>query len=131
MSEKTINIPFTVQLDTDGNGFSFVDDTRVSVSCYAKNGKAIETLRTGIKRELDRALDTVANATHKRAIGTVQGEVFICLYDSGAWQYSIVGPGRGYSGTCCGPWKGIDDVLVDARKHAVDGFGGIAWECSF
>src|SRR5688572_18633500 len=106
MKTATINLPFAVTLDSDGNGFSYVQDNRVSVSCYAKNGAAVKRLKEGLAREVSVALD---NKTHyqKCAIATKAGEVFIVEYSNG-WMYSIVGPGRGYAGSTMGNWKTFD-----------------------
>lgn len=64
-----------------------------------------------------------------RAIGTVEGSVFIVRYHVGSWQYSIVGPGRTYGGSCQGP-QTFDETLASAKKHIEQAFGGVLWECS-
>lgn len=129
MKTQTVNLPFSVRLDTDGNGFSYVEDNRLSVSCYARNGEAVKRLKAGIAKEVSAALDRAAN-WRKLALMTKAGELFLVEY-SGGWLYHIAGPGRAYSGSCSSAdWKTLEDCAADARKHAESSFGGIAWECS-
>lgn len=131
MSEtKTLSLKFPVRLDTDGNGFSYVEDHRLSASCYAKNGKAIDTLRGMVAMEIDRALDTV-NHHQKTAIGTKNGPVFIVERAHGSWMYSIVGPDRKCAGSTIANWLSHDATVRDALKHAESAFGGVAWQSSF
>jgi hypothetical protein len=129
MQAKTLTIGFRANLDTDGNGFSYVEDTRIAASCYGTNGTATKQLKTLLEREVSDALDCRANHA-KRMIGTRNGEVFLVQWFGPTYGYSIAGPGRQYSGSTMGPWKTMADCLPDARKHAESAFGGIAWECS-
>lgn len=130
MKQTTISIKFPVRLDTDGNGFSYVEDDRFSASCYARNGKAVDTLRAETSMAIDRGLDTVRYG-QKCAIGTVDGPVFVVERKYGCWQYSIVGPDRTLAGSSVGSWVSFDSVVQDAEKHASSSFGGIAWKSSF
>jgi hypothetical protein len=127
--QHTLNVGFTALLDTDGNGFSFVEDSRISASCYGTSGTVTKRLKGLLEREVNDALDYKANHA-KRMIGTKNGEVFLIQWFGPTYGYSIAGPGRDYSGSCMGPWKTCVDCAAEARKHAESAFGGIAWECS-
>lgn len=129
MQTKTLQLGFRATIDSDGNGFSYVEDSRISASCYGTNGTATKKLKELLEREVADALDYKANHA-KRMIGTKNGEVFLIHWMGATYGYSIAGPGRDYSGSSIGPWKTCADCTADARKHAESAFGGIAWECS-
>jgi hypothetical protein len=126
---KTLQLGFVARIDTDGNGFSYIEDTRIAGSCYGTNGTATKQLKAKLEREVSDALDYRANHA-KRMIGTKNGEVFLIQWMGGSYGYSIAGPGRDYCGSSMADWKTCSDCAVDARKHAESSFGGIAWECS-
>ncbi len=126
--DATINIPFAVKLETDSNYYGYVDHPNITSSTYAKASKAKEVLRKCITEQVEDALLTVKNY-QARAIGTVEGSVFIIRYHY-SWSYSIVGPGRTHGGSCLVGVNTFDATLAAAYKHINDSFGGIAWECS-
>lgn len=127
--DSTINIPFAVKLEMDSNNLGYIDHPNISSRLvYASAAKAKSTLRAQLTEEIEQALVTVKNY-QTRAIGTVEGSVFIVRYHIGSWQYSIVGPGRKYGGSCHGT-QSFDETVEAAKKHAIGSFDGIAWECS-
>ena len=130
MQTHKINVGFNAILDSDGNGFSYFEDTRIPESCYARNGSVVKQLKAGLEKRINSGLNELAN-WQQYMIGTVQGEVFIVQYRNDCWQYSIGGPGRNYAGSTLG---GMDTFAVakeHARRHAESSFGGIALEHSF
>ena len=128
MIETTINIPFAVKLEMDSNGFAYVEHDGISAQTYGTASKAKSFLRERITEQIEDGLKTL-KCYQTRALGTIEGSVFIVRYHVGSWQYSIVGPGRTYGGSCHGP-QTFDETLASAKKHIEQAFGGIAWECS-
>ena len=127
--DATVTIPFAVKLDMDSNGLAYVEHPNVSAMVYGSVGTAKKELRARITDQINEGLLAVKNY-QTRALGTVEGSVFIVRYHIGSWQYSIVGPGRAYGGSCHGP-QSFEETLAAAKKHASDNvFGGIVWECS-
>lgn len=62
-------------------------------------------------------------------IGSVNGDVFIVTRGiTGAMQYSICGSGRTFGSGCLMNTTDAKTAVEAARKHAIDSFGGIAWE---
>jgi len=129
MIETTINIPFPAKLETDSNYYGYVDHSSLHATTYGKASKAKETLRKRITEQIEEALLTVKNY-QKRALGTVEGSVFVIQFHLGSWGYAIVGPGRKFGGSCTIGTRNFEETVAAATKHANDSFGGIAWDCS-
>lgn len=129
MKKQTINIPFQVILDSDGNGFSFVEDNRIHATTYGVNGKATKTLRELTAQAIDIAL---SNHEHSRktAIGCGNGAVLVVNYYHPQWQYDTVGPDRKHS-SCSMGWDSYEDCMESAKRHAESGYDGVKWICSF
>lgn len=129
MKTITVNVPFAASVNTDGNGFSYINDSRLSVSGYMTDASAPKKLREILVREVNSALDNSANR-NQRLLATNNGHIFVVSYNNG-WAYYISGPGRKSASSCHGSdWRTIEDCLTDARKHINSAFDGIAWECA-
>ncbi len=128
MKQAKINIAFPVRLDTDGNGFSYVDDNRLHVSCYGTNGIATKQLRDGLQKHVDIALENNSRSS-KQLIVCADGHVIMCEYNGG-FVYHIASSGRGYASSCLQQWNNFDELCKSARDHAESAYGGIAWESS-
>jgi predicted lactoylglutathione lyase len=47
------------------------------------------------------------------------------------WQYDIVRKGQANGGSCSGGAKTFDEIMEQARNHALGSYGGVAWEARF
>jgi hypothetical protein len=118
----------------DQSGFSYVKDyegIHFGVSCHAgSKGRAKSKLRAGLLQEVQEAVKTAQNV-NRRLIGCKDGTVLVVEYRYGSWGYSSWGPGRNHASACgLGADGTYEKALEAARKHAQDGYGGIAWEHS-
>jgi hypothetical protein len=129
MIEATINVPFSVKLDTDSHGYAYVDHPMLSASVYGSVSAAKKELKTRITEQIEEGLKTL-KSYQTRAIGTKEGSVFIVRYHVGSWSYSIVGPGRKFGGSCMLRDNTFDATLAAAMQHIEQSFDGVAWECS-
>ena len=129
MSEQTvtINVPFTAHLETDSNGYSYIDHPNMRGSLYAPAAKAKTKLKALAIADVEEALKTVKNY-QGYAVGVANGSVHIIHYRFGCWCYHTVGPDRKYAGSCSGA-KSFEECREDARRHA-EQQGGIIWESS-
>ena len=127
MTEKTVNVPFTVSLEDDGNTVkAYAFDVPDATVTYGSNGTALTKMRDIVIRKVKEAVKhTGREYTRRRIVACVDGTILVVGHDG----YAIAGPDRTYATGCYGE-PGFDKALEYARKHAASGFGGIAWECS-
>jgi hypothetical protein len=131
-TENRINIPFTIKSKEEGNEapFAYVDHDLLSISGYWTANQAKGKFRRILTETLERALRALKH-TDRRTFQTVQGDVFTVYWSalSDNWTYDISGPGRKWA-TSCPARQGatFGSALQQARQHAIDNFGGIAWE---
>ncbi len=62
-------------------------------------------------------------------IGCNNGTVLIVRFAYGSWGYDIAGAGRQGMSHSSSTNKRFEDELRDARAHAEQSYGGVAWEC--
>lgn len=134
MATVKLNIPFSLECrdsqEHPGVPFAYVDHDLLSISGHLTETKAKQQFKPRIVEAIEQGLRAIKHTEH-RTFQTVQGDVFIVRWDvlSDCWGYDICGAGRKYT-TSCPVHKAVtfDDALAYAKQHAIDNFGGIAWE---
>jgi len=125
---KTVNVPFTVTHSDGPEGFAYVNDVD-GLSCYAPSvERAASKLKGFLAQRVQDALKHMEQI-RRHVIGCGDGTVLFVSYQYGSWGYVICGPDRNSacSNSCADT---IEKAIERAKDHAVQCYGGVAWDHS-
>ena len=123
---QPIAIKFNAEIMVDQTWFSHVHDAPDCALYASSVSKAKDSLKRQIQERIKEGFEALRN-TRQAVICTKDGTILIVQFRIGSWGYSIASDGRSYMGGCSIGSGSYEQALTQAKEHAEQCYGGIAW----
>lgn len=129
MKNVTVNYPVALQVDDQSQPERiYCVDVPGSMMQYGITARSFRKMKAHVFELIDKAInDSDSDNRRKRLLVCRDGHCLVILREHGNWGYYMASSDRDYAGSSWGR-ASMDEALADARRHAEQSYGGIAWE---